>query len=107
MAVSRREHIYLEDHQLAGQPVLPLAAALDAVAAAALEATGGAGSPLLVRDFQLKQPIRIADAAQLAVTVRGDARPQAELSVSLAASVDGKPARASTPAGLATLAAAV
>ena len=107
IAVSRREHVYLEDHQLAGQPVLPLAAALDAVAAAALEATGGAGSPILVRDFQLKQPIRIADAAQLAVTVRGDARPQAELSVSLAASVDGKPARVPSYVGFATVGADV
>ena len=34
MAVARRDHLYLDDHQLAGQPVLPLASALDAVAAA-------------------------------------------------------------------------
>jgi len=105
--VSRRNHVYLDDHQLAGQPVLPLAAALDAVAAAALEATAGAGSPILVRDFQLKQPVRIAEAAQLAVTVRGDARPQAELSVSLAASVDGKPARVPSYVGFATVGADV
>src|SRR5205823_4417491 len=35
MQVSRAEHPYLEDHQLAGQPVLPLAAALDVAAYAA------------------------------------------------------------------------
>jgi 8-amino-7-oxononanoate synthase len=107
MAVSRREHVYLEDHQLAGQPVLPLAAALDAVAAAALEATGGTGSTILVRDFLLKQPVRIAESAQLTVTVRGDARPQAELSVSLAASADGKPARVPSYVGFATVGADV
>ncbi len=107
MAVSRRDHLYLDDHQLAGQPVLPLSSALDAVAAAALEATGSAGSPILVRDFQLKQPIRIANDAQFAVTVRGDERPQAELSVSLAAAVDGKPARIPSYVGFATVGADV
>jgi len=107
MAVTRSDHVYLDDHQLAGQPVLPLASALDAVAAAALEATGGAGSPILVRDFQLKQPVRIVTAAQLAVTVRGDARPQAELAVSLAASADGKPARVPSYVGFATVGADV
>ena len=107
MAVTRSDHVYLEDHQLAGQPVLPIASALDAVAAAALEATGGAGLPILVRDFQLKQPVRIASAAQLAVTVRGEARPQAELAVSLAASVDGKPARVPSYVGFATVGADV
>src|SRR5207253_7219362 len=74
-AVTRRDHLYLEDHQLAGHPVLPMAAALDAMAAAALEASGAARSPILIRDFQLKQPVRISDAAELAVTVHGDAHP--------------------------------
>ncbi len=85
MAVSRREHVYLEDHQLAGQPVLPLSAALDAIAYAVSEAGGTPGAPLLVRDFRLRQPVRIADATQLTVSVSGSG----ELAVSLS----------STPAG--------
>ena len=72
LAVSRGEHVYLDDHQLAGQPVLPLAAALDLVAHAAVEATSQQGAPLLVRDFRLKQPVRIPDAAQFTVSVSGE-----------------------------------
>ena len=107
MSVTRRDHVYLEDHQLAGQPVLPLAAALDAVASAAVEATGGAGQPILIRDFQIKQPVRIANEAQIAVSVRGDARPRSELQVGLAASTDGKPARVPSYVGFATVGADV
>ena len=83
--VSRKEHVYLEDHQLAGQPVLPLASALDMVAAAALDATGVAEAPLVVRDFQLKAPVRVVEAVRIAAVASGEARPQAELSVSLTA----------------------
>ncbi|MCA1825586.1 MAG: aminotransferase class I/II-fold pyridoxal phosphate-dependent enzyme [Myxococcales bacterium] len=72
MHVSRSEHLYLDDHQLAGQPVLPLAAALDLVAYAAVEATGKHGAPILVRDFGLKQPVRIPQAAQFTVSVGGE-----------------------------------
>ena len=79
--VSRAEHPYLEDHQLAGQPVLPLASALDAMADAALQATGLSAAPLLIRDFRLRQPVRIPDAAQLSVVASGGP----ELSVSLSA----------------------
>src|SRR5581483_362442 len=50
--LSRAEHVYLDDHQLAGQPVLPLAAALDIAAFGAVEASGAPASPLLVRDFR-------------------------------------------------------
>jgi 8-amino-7-oxononanoate synthase len=107
MSVARRDHLYLDDHQLAGQPVLPLAAALDAVASAAVEATGGAASPILIRDFQIKQPVRIATDAQLSVTVRGEVRPRAELQVGLAASTDGKPARVPSYVGFATVGADV
>jgi 8-amino-7-oxononanoate synthase len=89
--VSRAEHLYLEDHQLAGQPVLPLATALDLVATAAVEANGSPGAPIVVRDFQLKQPVRIPDAAQITVTARGEARAGAELAVSLVAQPAGEP----------------
>jgi 8-amino-7-oxononanoate synthase len=86
-AVSRAEHVYLEDHQLAGQPVLPLAAALDLVAHAALEATGNASAPFAVRDFRLLQPIRIPDAARFSVSVSGEK----ELSVALSSTPAGSP----------------
>ena len=87
--VDRRDHLYLEDHQLAGQPVLPLASALDLVAAAARAAAPGAGPTLLVRDFRLRQPVRLESAALLSVRVEGEARPGAELSLQLSASAAG------------------
>ena len=40
LVVDRKDHVYLDDHQLAGQPVLPLASALDLLGAAALESAG-------------------------------------------------------------------
>src|SRR2546430_429912 len=83
--VSRAEHPYLEDHQLAGQPVLPLSAALDATAYAASEASGNPGARLQIRDFRLRQPIRIADAAQFTVSVHGSG----ELAVSLSSAPAG------------------
>jgi 8-amino-7-oxononanoate synthase len=83
MRVARRDHLYLDDHQLAGQPVLPLAAALDIAAFAAVEASGLRGAPLLVRDFRLRQPVRIADAALFTVAASGV--PGGELDVSLSA----------------------
>ena len=89
--IARRDHVYLEDHQLAGQPVLPLASALDLVATAAMEATGLAGGTLLVRDFKLRLPVRIAESAQILLTASGEARPGAELAVALTASQPGLP----------------
>ena len=85
--VSRSAHLYLDDHQLAGQPVLPLASALDLVAHAALEATGKAGAPFAVRDFRLRLPVRIPEAAQFTISVSGGK----ELSVALASTPGGSP----------------
>jgi len=104
--VSRAGHPYLEDHQLAGQPVLPLSAALDLAAQAVEEASGTSGAPLLLRDFRLRHPVRIADAAQLTVSVGGSG----ELAVSLSSVVEGAPAafaRAPAYTAFATLAADV
>ena len=84
LQVTRTDHVYLEDHQLAGQPVLPLASALDLVVQAAGQATGRGGAPFLVRDFKLQLPVRIPESAELTLTVSGEARPQAELAVQLA-----------------------
>ena len=91
VSVARRNHVYLEDHQLAGQPVLPLASALDLVATAAMDATGLSGGALLVRDFKLRLPVRISESTQLRLTASGDARPAAELAMSLTASLPGAP----------------
>ena len=93
LRVSREEHPYLEDHQLAGQPVLPLAAALDMVAYAAAEATGTEGAPLLLRDFRLRQPVRLAAPARFTVSVSG----QGELAVSLASAPAAGPRHFSRP----------
>ncbi|TMB32947.1 MAG: SDR family NAD(P)-dependent oxidoreductase, partial [Deltaproteobacteria bacterium] len=73
LALSRSAQPYLEDHQLAGQPVLPLAMALDLMATAVVDATGSPGAPIVVRDFQLREPIRIPDAAELKLTASGEA----------------------------------
>ncbi len=86
-AVARSVHLYLDDHQLAGQPVLPLASALDVIAHAALEATGKLGAPFAVRDFRLRQTVRIPEAAQFTVSVSGEK----ELSVALSSTPAGSP----------------
>jgi 8-amino-7-oxononanoate synthase len=82
MQVSRGNHLYLEDHQLAGQPVLPLAAALDIIGFAAAQASGLPG-PLQIRDFRLRQPVRIPEASVFTVSVSGV--PGGELGVTLSA----------------------
>ncbi|MFL5365948.1 MAG: aminotransferase class I/II-fold pyridoxal phosphate-dependent enzyme [Myxococcales bacterium] len=73
LAVSRSAQAYLEDHQLAGQPVLPLSVALDLMATAVVDATGSLAAPLVVRDFQLREPIRVPDAADLKLVASGEA----------------------------------
>jgi 8-amino-7-oxononanoate synthase len=87
--VLRAEHVYLEDHQLAGMPVLPLASALDLAAGAAAAAVSGAGRALQLRDFKLLQAVRIPEGALLTLSVQGEARPQAELRVALSQSPVG------------------
>jgi 8-amino-7-oxononanoate synthase len=73
LSISRSAQPYLDDHQLAGQPVLPLAMALDLMATAVTDATGSPGAPIVVRDFQLREPIRIPDSAELKLTATGEA----------------------------------
>ncbi len=103
--VLRAEHVYLEDHQLAGTPVLPLASALDLAAGAAAAAVPGPRA-LQLRDFKLLQPVRIAEGALLTLSVQGEARPQAELRVALSQSPVGSSrpfARAPAYVGFATV----
>lgn len=70
-AVSRLNHVYLNDHQMAGQRVLPLAAAADHVTAAGLEAMGGVGQPFTLSGFALKRAVLVPDTTWLTVDVAG------------------------------------
>lgn len=72
--VSRLNHVYLNDHTMAGQRVLPFASALDHVAAAALESAGttsapGQKQPFTVTDFRLKRAVLVPDTTWLEVAV--------------------------------------
>jgi 7-keto-8-aminopelargonate synthetase-like enzyme/NAD(P)-dependent dehydrogenase (short-subunit alcohol dehydrogenase family)/acyl carrier protein len=68
--VSRLSHVYLNDHTMAGQRVLPFAAALDHVAAAALEAAGASlDAPFSVTDFKLERAVLVPDTTWLEVAV--------------------------------------
>lgn len=77
--VSRLNHVYLNDHTMAGQRVLPFASALDHVAAAAVESAGGNApgrfTPFAVTDFKLQRAVLVPDTiwleAQVKQTVRG------------------------------------
>lgn len=72
--VSRLSHVYLNDHTMAGQRVLPFAAALDHVAAAALDATGAQGQAFEVNDFALKRAVLVPDTTWLEVAVKQPVR---------------------------------
>ena len=71
--VSRLNHVYLNDHQMAGQHVLPLAAAMDYAAAAALDARGALGfQPFTLTGFNLKRPVLVPDTTWLDAEVQGN-----------------------------------
>ena len=111
--VSRLSHVYLNDHTMAGQRVLPFAAALDHVAAAALEAVGAQRQPFTVTDFRLQRAVLVPDTTWLEVELKqkataGGAAPlEATLSqghapsyrgvVALGASREGAPLAKSYP----------
>ncbi len=74
--VSRLNHIYLNDHAMAGQPVLPFAAALDHAVGAALDA---AGEPLgtasfTVERFALRHAVFVPDTTWLEVKATQEVR---------------------------------
>jgi acyl transferase domain-containing protein/7-keto-8-aminopelargonate synthetase-like enzyme len=66
--LSRLNHLYLNDHQMAGQRVLPLAAAVDHLVAAALDARGGA-TAFSVENFKLLKPVLVPDTTWLGIEV--------------------------------------
>ncbi|MDP2276445.1 MAG: aminotransferase class I/II-fold pyridoxal phosphate-dependent enzyme [Archangium sp.] len=72
--VSRLNHVYLNDHTMAGQRVLPFASALDHVAAAAIEAAGGTNpgqfAPFAVTDFKLQRAVLVPDTIWLEASVK-------------------------------------
>lgn len=68
--VSRLSHVYLNDHTMAGQRVLPFAAALDHVVGAALESAGAAKAPFTVTDFRLQRAVLVPDTTWLEVAVK-------------------------------------
>jgi acyl transferase domain-containing protein/7-keto-8-aminopelargonate synthetase-like enzyme/NAD(P)-dependent dehydrogenase (short-subunit alcohol dehydrogenase family) len=75
--VSRLNHVYLNDHTMAGQRVVPLAAALDHVAAAALDVAkkdSPAFAPFTVSDFTLERAILVPDTTWLDVSVAEELR---------------------------------
>lgn len=76
--VSRLNHVYLNDHTMAGQRVLPFAAALDHVAAAAVESAGsntpGGFTPFAVTDFKLQRAVLVPDTIWLEATVKQPVR---------------------------------
>ncbi len=73
--VSPKTHVYLDDHQMAGQRVLPLAAAVDHLAAAALDARGGTEG-FSIEDFKLLKPVLVNDTLWLSADVAQSAEGQ-------------------------------
>ena len=84
--VSRLNHVYLNDHTMAGQRVLPFAAALDHVTAAALESTGAnVFAPFTVSEFALQRAVLVPDTTwlEVATTASSKAGQSASIAVTL------------------------
>ena len=84
--VSRLTHVYLNDHTMAGQRVLPFAAALDHALAASLESSGappGVFQPFTVEDFHLRRPVLIADTTWMTVNTEQPSREGGPIAVQL------------------------
>ena len=68
--LSRLNHVYLNDHQMNGQRVLPLAAAADLCAAAALDALPARPAAFEVTGFKLQRPVLVPDTVWLETEAR-------------------------------------
>ncbi|MFT3713552.1 MAG: aminotransferase class I/II-fold pyridoxal phosphate-dependent enzyme [Archangium sp.] len=73
--VSRLNHVYLNDHTMAGQRVLPFAAAMDHLASAAIEANGksvvpGKFTPFALSDVKLRRAVLVPDTIWLETSVK-------------------------------------
>jgi acyl transferase domain-containing protein/7-keto-8-aminopelargonate synthetase-like enzyme len=81
--LSVETHPYLVDHTMAGQRVLPLAGALDHVAAASLDALGAKdGAAFTVTGFSLQRPVLANEPSWLSTRVTGSVRAGAAGTVS-------------------------
>ncbi|MGQ0504148.1 MAG: type I polyketide synthase, partial [Myxococcaceae bacterium] len=94
--VSRLTHVYLNDHQMAGHPVLPLASALDHVAAVATEAVPERASAFTVKDFRLQRGVLVHDTTWLEVSARHDVKAgnAGEIAVEISSSAAAETTRA-------------
>lgn len=63
--LTRLNHVYLNDHQMNGQRVLPLAAAADLAVAAALDALPARPAAFTVENFRLERPVLVPDTVWL------------------------------------------
>ncbi len=72
--VSRLTHVYLNDHQMAGQPVLPLAAAVDHAAAVVAEALPSRADRFTLKDFRLQRGVLVPDTTWLEVAMTHEVR---------------------------------
>ncbi len=89
--VSRLTHVYLNDHQMAGTPVLPLASAVDHAAAVVAEAVPSRAQAFTLKDFRLQRGVLVPDTTWLEVALNhqlrnGDA---GEVSVEIASTTAG------------------
>jgi 8-amino-7-oxononanoate synthase len=74
--VTRGAQPYLEDHQMAGKPVMPLAVALNEMARAAVQSLG-MKEAFSVKNFRLLKGVFVPDQVWLNVTVQRDERGEA------------------------------
>ena len=63
--LTRLNHVYLNDHQMNGQRVLPLAAAADLATAAALDSLPSRPAAFTLEAFRLQRPVLVADTVWL------------------------------------------
>ena len=69
--ISRFNHVYLDSHVIDGKRIMPFAAAMDHVAAAAMDVIGvGEFRPFSIGEFHLKRPVQVSDTIWLQINVR-------------------------------------
>ncbi len=99
--VSRLNHVYLNDHTMAGQRVLPFASALDHVTAAALESAPVVSSapgfvPFAVNDFKLQRAVLVPDTIWLETSVKQSLRGGKGSTLNVTLSQNGAPSYSGT-----------
>ena len=90
--LSLETHVYLDDHRMSGQPVLPLAAALEEAASALARSVPGLDRPVALSNFRLERPVLVPDTTYLQVDVEARAvgsSAQAEVEIRSASAPEG------------------